>query len=431
MSYDELLARRRKAQPQSGVTASLDAIHPSLKPFQRHIVHWAVEGGRRAIWADTGLGKTRMMIEWCRLTTDSTSLIVAPLAVCKQTVDEAATIGVTVRYIRDANAIDGPGIYITNYEMVPNVATHRFTAVALDEASILKQSDGRTRSMLIDAFRLTPYRTTWTATPAPNDPEELTNQAEFLGHMTRTNMLAAYFIHDQDGWRLKGHAYDPMIDWLATWAIAIRKPSELGDSDEGYILPGLEIVPEIVHANITPAEGELFAGTIGGVTGRSRVRRESLAERVARTVELVNAEPDEQWCLWVGLNAEADALAKALPDAVNIHGSLDPETKADGLHDFAKGGTRVLITKPAIAAMGLNFQSCARTAFVGLGDSYEQYYQCIRRFYRFGQRRIVRAHIVLSALEQQIAHNVMRKERQANRITDGMVARLTRKEPAA
>lgn len=424
MSYVDLLARRRKAQPRSGVPVDPSAIHHSLKPFQRTIVRWAVEGGRRAIWADTGLGKTRIMIEWRRLITDGIALIVAPLAVCRQTVDEAASIGVRVIYVRSAHEVTGPGIWITNYEMVPALAGVEFDAVALDEASILKQSDGRTRSMLIDAFKSTPYRTTYTATPAPNDPEELTNQAEFLGHMTRTNMLAAYFIHDQDGWRLKGHAIDPMIDWLSTWAIAVRQPSDLGDSDEGYILPGLRILPELVDAYVTPAEGELFAGTIGGVTGRSRVRRETLDQRVARAVELVETSPNEQWCLWVGLNAEADALSAAIPDAVNIHGSLDPETKAEGLHDFAQGNTRVLITKPAIAAMGLNFQSCARTAFVGLGDSYEQYYQCIRRFYRFGQDRVVHAHIVLSELEQQIAHNVMRKERQANRITDGMIARL-------
>lgn len=368
-----------------------------------------------------------MMIEWCRLVTDGRALIVAPLAVCQQTIAEALSIGVAVEYVREAPE-GSRGIYITNFEMVERVTSGGpFDAIALDEASILKQSDGKTRSMLIEAFADTPLRTTWTATPAPNDPEELTNQSEFLGHMTRTNMLAAYFIHDQDGWRLKGHGVQPMIDWLATWAVAIRKPSDLGDSDEGYILPGLNIIPEVVESYITPGDGELFAGTLGGVTGRSRVRRESMADRVARAVELVDSEPDEQWCLWVGLNAEADALADAIPGAVNIHGSLAPEVKADGLHRFARGETRVLITKPSIAAMGLNFQNCARTAFVGLSDSYEAYYQCIRRFYRFGQRRVVNAHIVLAELEQQIAANVASKEHQASRITDGLIRRLHQK----
>jgi hypothetical protein len=312
--------------------------------------------------------------------------------------------------------------------MVDKISAALFGAVALDEASILKQSDGKTRTMLISHFADVPYRTTWTATPGPNDPEELTNQAEFLGQMTRTNMLAAYFVHDQDGWRLKGHAMTPMVRWMSTWALAIRKPSDMGDSDEGYILPGLEIIPEIVDSHIAAAEGELFAATIGGVTGRSQVRRQTLADRVARAVELIQSEPDEPWMLWCGLNDEAEALAKALPGAVNIHGSLSPEEKAKGLHDFAHGKTQILISKPSIASMGLNWQHCARTAFVGLSDSYEQYYQCIRRFYRFGQTRVVHAHVILSALEQQIAQNVLRKERQANRVMDSMIAHINETE---
>lgn len=429
-SYKELLGRRQRASTPAGLTIDPDTIHESLKPFQRHIVEWAVNGGRRAVWADTGLGKTRMQLEWARLSSP-TSLIAAPLAVCEQTVEEGAKLGLTVRYVRSGAEVTGPGLYITNHEMVPKIDPAPFGAVALDEASILKQSDGKTRTMLINHFADVPARTAWTATPGPNDPEELTNQAEFLGQMTRTNMLAAYFIHDQDGWRLKGHAMAPMVKWMSTWALAIRKPSDLGDSDEGYNLPGLDIIPELVDADIAAGDGELFAATIGGVTGRSQVRRQSLGARVARAVELVNAEPDEPWLLWCGLNDEADALAKAIPGAVNIHGSLSPEEKAAGLHDFAKGNTRVLITKPSIASMGLNWQHCARTAFVGLSDSYEQYYQCIRRFYRFGQTRVVRAHIILSALEQQIANNVIRKEHQANRVIDAMIGHLRIKEHAA
>jgi hypothetical protein len=426
--YADLLARRVRMAADAGRKVADGEMHPSLKPFQRRIVAWAVHGGRRAVWADTGLGKTRMQLEWARLTSP-TSLIAAPLAVCQQTVDEGAKLGLDIRYIRSSGEVDGPGLYITNHEMVPKIDPAPFGAVALDEASILKQSDGKTRTMLIRHFADVPARTAWTATPGPNDPEELTNQAEFLGQMTRTNMLAAYFIHDQDGWRLKGHAMAPMVRWMSTWALAVRKPSDLGDSDEGYELPGLEIIPEIVDTTIAPAEGELFAATIGGVTGRSQVRRQSLGDRVARAVELVEAEPDEQWLLWCGLNDEADALARAIPGAVNIHGSLSPEEKADGLHAFAKARTRVLITKPSIAAMGLNFQSCARTAFVGLSDSYEAYYQCVRRFYRFGQTRVVRAHIILSELEQQIAQNVLHKEHQSNRVIDAMIAQL--KESAA
>lgn len=423
MSYADLLERRRARAHSDGFEVS--GLHPSLKPFQSDIVRWAARVGRPAIWADTGLGKTRMQVEWSR-NMASRSLIVAPLGVVEQTVEEAASAGEMVSYVRSGERVSDEGVYITNYEMVEQFDPSMFGAVALDEASILKQSDGKTRTRLINQFQNVRYRSTWTATPAPNDPEELTNQAEFLGHMTRQNMLAAYFVHDQDGWRIKGHAYEPMLDWMSTWALAIRRPSDLGYPDEGYDLPGLEIVSEVVDAAIKPADGELFALTVGGVSGRSRVRKETLAVRVDRAVELVASEPDEQWLLWAGLNDEADALADRIPESVNVHGSMTPEEKAVHLLDFAHGRRKVLVTKPKIAGMGLNFQSSARMAFVGINDSYEQYYQCLRRQYRYGQKRVVRAHIVASAIEGQIAENVQRKEKQANRVVDGLIRRLAK-----
>ncbi|MEI3845235.1 MULTISPECIES: DEAD/DEAH box helicase [unclassified Microbacterium] len=428
--YGEFIARRRARVQAAGRDVARDDLHPSLKPFQSDLVQWAAKVGRPAVWADTGLGKTRMQVEWCRLMSD-TSLIVTPLAVAQQTVEEAAKIGVAARYVRDAAEVDGPGLYVTNYEMVERFPASMFGAVALDEASILKQSDGKTRTRLIHHFAEVPFRSTWTATPAPNDPEELTNQAEFLGHMTRTNMLAAYFVHDQDGWRLKGHAIEPMLDWMSQWAIAIRRPSDLGYDDEGYDLPGLDVIPELVAVEIEPADGELFAVSIGGVSGRSRVRRETLAARVARTVALVEAEPNEPWLLWCGLNDEADALAAGIPGAVNVHGSMTPDEKADRLLGFARGEFRVLITKIGIAGLGMNYQHCARIAFVGMNDSYEGYYQGIRRSYRYGQTRVVHAHIVLSHIEEQIADNVARKEHQANRVIDGLVARNAHRKAAA
>lgn len=425
LSYADFIAQRAAKAPPAGRTVKTTDMHESLKPFQRQIVQWAAQVGRPAVWADTGLGKTRMQIEWCRMM-GKRALIVTPLAVAEQTVEEAAKINVSAVYVRDWHATTLPGLYVTNYEMVDRFDPSLFDAVALDEASILKQSDGKTRTRLIEQFAQVPYRSAWTATPAPNDPEELTNQAEFLGQMTRTNMLAAYFVHDQDGWRLKGHAYEPVIEWMSSWALAIRKPSEMGYDDSGYILPGLDIIPEVVEGHVEPGVDELFAATIGGITGRSKVRRETLTARVGRAVDLVRAEPDEQWLLWCGLNDEADRLAQQIPGAVNVHGSMSPEEKAEHLLAFAHGKIRVLITKPSIAGMGMNFQTCARMAFVGLSDSYEAYYQCIRRCYRYGQSRRVRAHIVLSSLEQQIAANVQRKERQANRIVDGMVRHLRR-----
>lgn len=421
-AYGEFLRTKVAVATQEGPQVVDSDIHQSLHPWQRYVVAWAVRTRRAAIWADTGLGKTRMQLEWARLSGE-VSLVVAPLAVCQQTLREASVIGIDAKYVRSAGEISGPGVYVTNYEMVEQIDPAVLDAVVLDESSILKQSTGKTRTMLIEHFASVPARLACSATPAPNDPEELTNQAEFLGHMQRNHMLAAYFVHDADGWRLKGHAHTPMMRWMATWAIALRRPSDIGGSDDGYILPGLRFHSHLVKVEIQQ-EGQLFATDIGGVSGRAEVRKQTLASRVAKAAELVAAEPDDPWVLWCGMNAEADALADAIPGSVNVHGSLSPEEKAQRLLDFADGKIRVLITKPSIASMGMNWQHCARMIFVGLGDSYEQYYQSIRRCYRYGQKRVVDVHIVLAEIEAQIADNVKRKEQQASVITAGLVDQM-------
>lgn len=421
-AYADFLARKQARVGNTGREVQTSAVHTLLHPWQAEIVRWAVRVGRAAVWADTGLGKTVMQVEWARLSGD-TSLIVAPLAVCAQTVREAAKLGVAARYVRSGDEVTGTGVWVTSYEMVERFDPATLDAVVLDEASILKQSDGKTRTRMIRHFASVPARLACTATPAPNDPEELTSQAEFLGHSTRTNMLASYFVHDADGWRLKGHARGPMFRWMSTWAVALRRPSDMGYPDEGYVLPGLDIVPETVPVEME-AEGQLFPTELGGVGGRAKVRRETLAARCARAAELVSAEPDEPWLIWCGLNDEADTLAKLIPGAVNVHGGWSPEDKAKALLDFADGQIRYLIIKPSIAAFGLNWQHCARMVFVGLNDSYETYYQSIRRCYRYGQQRVVRAHIVLSDLESQIAANVSAKEREASAITAALVAEM-------
>lgn len=425
VSYLDFLNQKKPRQADRGTHVDYTDIHPMLHDWQKHIVQWAVRTQRAAVWADTGLGKTVMQLEWARLS-GATSLVVAPLAVCHQTVREATKLGITAQYVRTSGQITGPGMWVTNYENVPNIDPTMIDAVVLDESSILKQSTGKTRNMLIDHFQQVPSRLACSATPAPNDPEELTNQAEFLGQMKRNLMLAAYFVHDQNnsgGWRLKGHATGPMMKWMATWAVALRRPSDIGGTDTGYILPGLDIRSELIPVEIEQ-EGQLFATDIGGVSGRSHMRKQTLAARVARAAELVDAEPDESWLLWCGLNSEADALAAAIPGAVNVHGSLSPEEKADLLMQFSDGTIRVLITKPSIAGAGLNFQHCARMIFVGLGDSYEQYYQAIRRCYRYGQKRVVQVHIVLAEIESQIADNVRSKERKASEITTALIAEM-------
>ena len=420
MNYADFLATKTRAADSIGHEITTADVHRLLHEWQQEIVVWAVGKGRAAIWADTGLGKTLMQLEWARLSGETT-LIVAPLAVCQQTVREADKIGIDAIYSR--NGVDGPGVWVTNYEMVERFHPDTLDAVVLDEASILKNSDGKTRRLLTEHFASVKRRLACTATPAPNDNEELTGQAAFLGVSTRANMLAAYFVHDDDGWRVKGHARRPMFRWMSSWAVALRWPSDLGYPDDGYVLPGLDIVPHLLDVDVTP-EGQLFATDLGGVGGRAAVRRQTLDARCQRAAELVAAEPDEPWLLWCGLNDEAATLADLIPDSVNVHGGWTPEDKAAAMLAFADGQIRYLICKPSIAAFGLNWQHCARMVFVGLSDSYEAYYQSIRRCYRYGQSRPVHAHVVLSNLESQIAVNITRKEREAKAVTAELVTSM-------
>lgn len=426
MTYADFLASKLRGTTDQGFTIGRSLIHPMLHDWQKVLVQWAGRKGRAAIWADTGLGKTLMQVEWVRLmsgTEAPRSLIVAPLAVCQQTIREAAKVDVEVRYAHsDADSYE-PGIWITNYERFTDFDPCQLDAVVLDESSILKDVTAKTRDKLIGWGELVRYRLCCTATPAPNDHAELCNHSEYLGAATRREMLATYFVHDQDGWRVKGHAKQALFRWMSSWAVALRRPSDLGYPDEGYILPDLRITPHLLEVDAAP-DGQLFATDLGGVGGRARIRRSTLQSRVARTAELVEAEPGEPWLLWCGLNDEADELARLIPDSVNVHGSLPPEEKAEMLLAFADGQISRMITKPSIAAFGLNWQHCARMAFVGLSDSYETYYQSIRRCWRYGQTRPVDVHLILSELEGQIAVNVQRKEREAAAVTAGLVEEM-------
>lgn len=414
--YDTFLACKRRHVQDRGVKVDPALLHPSLFEFQRDLTTWALSKGTAAIFADTGLGKTRMQVEWARHAADR-SLIVAPLSVARQTVREAARIDAEVRYVRDPEMVNGPGIYITNYEMVDHFDPSWFGAVVLDESSILKNVAGKTRERLTKRFRAVPRRLCCTATPAPNDHAELTNHAEFLGIMPRSEMLAAFFIHDDEGWRLKGHAAEAMYRFVAQWAVALRKPSDLGYPDDGYDLPPLSIVPEVVTATVD-APGQLFPTDLGGVSGRARVRHATLDSRVDRAVDL--ASDDRQWIVWCGLNGEARAVADRL-GAVNVEGNWSPEDKAHALESFQDGTVRVLVSKPSICGFGMNFQNCSRMAFVGLSDSYESYYQAIRRCWRYGQTEPVTAHVIVSRLEEQIVANVREKEHQASALTNALV----------
>ena len=412
MSYAEFLASKRLRFESSGIDVPGDCIHEMLFPFQRDLTRWALRKGRAAIFADTGLGKTFMQIEWARLSGQK-ALIVAPLTVARQTVRESAKIGVDVTYSRDGTPANG--ITITNYEMIEKFTPLDFGAVVLDESSILKGLTSKTRAKLIDMFSETPYRLCCTATPAPNDIAEIANHAEFLGIMSRTDMLATFFVHDDNGWRLKKHATDSFFRWMASWGMAIRKPSDLGYDDDGFILPPLTIEPHFVRTDYVP-EGQMFFTALRGISDRSKVRRATLDERIAATVSLVR-DSDDQWIVWCGLNAEQDGVAKLLgEDCISVYGSLSPEQKAERLEAFQDGQHRVLVSKPKIAGFGMNFQNASRMVFVGLSDSWESYYQCVRRCYRFGQTKPVTAHIVLAEIEDAIYANVMAKEQEATKM---------------
>lgn len=419
--YQAFLTYKRIVAPMVGREAQTSDIHSALFDFQRDLVCWAVRKGRAALFADTGLGKTRMQVEWARLM-GGTALIIAPLSVARQTVKEAARIGVTVTYVRQPSEIAGDGLYITNYELIERFDASVFTAVVLDESSILKALDGKTRQRLTELFSATPYRLCCTATPAPNDIAEIANHAEFLGVMRRVEMLASFFVHDDTGWRLKRHAETAFYRWLASWAMSVRRPSDLGYSDDGYVLPPLTVAPHWVASDYVP-EGQMFFTALKGIQGRTAVRKGTLDQRVAAAAELVNAD-DQPWIVWCGLNDESDALAAAIPGAVVVEGAMTPDEKAARLEAFQDGQYRVLITKPKIAGFGMNFQHCARMVFVGLSDSFEAYYQCIRRCYRFGQTRPVEARIVLSDAEEAIYHNVMQKELEAQTMSQKLIEQV-------
>lgn len=427
-TYDDFLVRKRYVVGASGVDVPADVLHPAMFGFQRDLTRWALRKGRAALFASTGMGKTLMQLAWAQHAADRV-LVLAPLAVVRQTVAEGAKWGIPVGQARRQEDAAPTGITVTNYEMVEHFDPAAFGAVVLDESSCLKDYTSQTRSRLIELFASTPMRLCCTATPAPNDIAEIANHAEFLGVMTRSSMLATFFVHDEDGWRLRKHAREGFHRWLASWGMSLRKPSDLGYPDDGYALPPLDIRPVVVPTDYVP-EGQLLPTTLKGVGDRAKVRKGTLAQRVAEVVALVAAEPGEQWVCWCGLNDESAALAAAIPGALEVEGSMAPDEKADRLEAFARGDARVLVSKPAIAGFGLNLQRCARMAFCGLGDSYEQYFQAIRRCWRFGQTRPVHAYVVLTDLEEPIYGNVLRKEREAEAMGEALVRHVAAFERA-
>lgn len=427
IAYADFIARKLSSVPPTGIpSAGAVRLPDGLFDFQRMLVTWALRRGRAAIFADTGLGKTRMQLGWADAVHRETGhdvLILAPLAVAAQTVAEGAEIGVEVRQCRDGAEVQ-PGITITNYDRLHRFDPSRFGAVVLDESSVIKHHDSRTLSMLLEAFEATPFKMCATATPAPNDWTELGTHAEFLGICSQVEMLSEYFVHDggdTQTWRLKGHAREQFWRWVASWAALVRKPSDLGFDDSRYDLPPLTVTQHTTATDAEPEAGMLFALEASTLSERRKARKASLDARVAECAAMVNADR-QPWIVWCDLNAEGDALREAIPDAVEIRGSDDPDVKEQRLLDFAQGRIRVLVSKPSICGWGLNWQHCNRIAFVGVTDSWEAYYQAVRRCWRFGQARDVQVHIFASDLEGAVVANLQRKERDAQAMADSLSA---------
>lgn len=425
MKYEEFIESKKITPVISGFDIPESALNEHLFDFQRACVKWALKRGRAALFHDTGLGKTIQQTSWAHEVVKRTCgnvIIFAPLCVAHQTIREAAKWGISINYARDqSQVIDG--INITNYEMIEKFDISSFAGVVADESSIIKNRDGKTRNLIIDAVQDVPYRLSCTATPSPNDFMELGNQAEFLGVMKMTEMLATYFINDASDtgtWILKGHGKVKFWEWMATWACCIRSPADLGFDGSAYDLPPLNLIPTVVESATTFG---LFADVAQGLLERNQARRDSLGDRVSACAQIVNSI-DEPFMIWCHLNDEAQALLNAIPGAVDVSGSDSMESKEKSVLGFVNGDIRVLISKPKILGSGLNFQHCHNTAFVGLSDSWEQYYQAIRRFYRFGQTKQVNVHIISAESEGAVVENIRRKELQHQEMAGQMVKHM-------
>ena len=412
--YDEFIANKTRLAESHGFEP-LPFTTP-LFDWQKHVVSWAIRQGRAALFEDCGLGKTIQQIEWVdqvRRKTGKPVLILTPLAVAHQTAYEAERFGVTSIVVESGEEISGEGIWITNYEKLKHFDSVDFSGVVLDESSILKNFTGKMRIQLTERFANTPFRLCCTATPAPNDYMEFGQHCEFLGVMPSNEMLSRWFINDTmnfGSYRLKGHAEADFWKWVASWAACVGKPSDIGFSDSGYILPKLNIESVVVDVDISDgaSEGEMFRTPDLSATNIHSELRITAPDRSRAVADLVNSS-SESWIVWCNTNYEADELVRLIPDAVEVRGSETPKAKEQKLDAFTEGLARVIITKPGIAGYGLNWQHCHNVAFVGLSYSFEDFYQALRRSYRFGQKSEVNAYIVQASTEGAIVSTVRRK----------------------
>lgn len=414
MTYAEYIESKRRNTHEAGFAAY--NLSTALFPFQHYCVETALRKGRFCLFEDCGLGKTLQQLSWADAVVKHTGrdvLILAPFAVTEQTISEGRKFGIDVWEIYGTLFNTLGKIYITNYEQLDNIDTSNFAGVVLDESSILKNFEGATRNLIIDKFQSTPYKLACSATPSPNDPMELGNHAEFMGVMTRSEMLAMYFVHDggnTSAWRLKGHSVDDFWRWVGSWAIMISKPSDIGFSDVGYDLPPLNIIEkQIVTDN--RSNGMLFNDIAVNATNFNAELRETKKQRMQAAADIVNGSPDN-FIVWIKQDEEADLLKKLIPDCVEVRGSMLPKIKKKRLLGFASDEFRVLVTKQKIAQFGLNYQNCHNQIFASLDFSYEALYQAIRRSYRFGQTNEVNIRLITTDTMQNVLASISKKEKQ-------------------
>ena len=426
MNYEDFLKSKEIRYDSCGFEPEKD--NPKLFQWQSDIVRWALMKGRSAIFADCGLGKTPMQLQWAAEVSRHEGkpvLICAPLAVAKQTQREGVKFDVPVTVCRKGVDVK-PGVNVTNYEMLEHFDADVFAGVVLDESSILKDASSSTRKMLTEKFRNTPFKLCCTATPSPNDFMELGTHSDFLGVMNQPEMLATFFCHDGGNtskWRLKGHAEAKFFEWVASWACCITNPADLGYDGSDFVLPELEIEEIVTKTkDMANREGQfvLFAETAHSLNERREARRNSLSDRVEAAAEIANGT-DEQVLVWCDLNAESEALAGTINGAVEVRGSQTPDFKENAMNGFTDGVNRVLVSKPSIAGWGMNWQQCNTMIFVGLSDSFEAYYQAVRRCWRFGQKRPVKVYIIISEAEGCVKQNIERKQADAQRMTKELV----------
>ena len=424
MTYEDFLIKKQVQPQQTGFDCG--QINTAAKPFQADIIRWALRRGRAAIFADTGLGKTFMQLEWARHVSDEVGpvLILAPLAVGAQTVREAAKFG--IGEVEQVSERSSAPIQVTNYEKLHRFNPSDYAGVVLDESSILKSYMGKTKRAVIDAFANHQFKLACTATPAPNDHLELGNHAEFLSVMESNEMISRWFLNDTmkaGGYRLKRHAAKDFWRWVASWAVSVAMPSDLGYSDDGYVLPELVIKSHVVAVDVTSdTEGKLYRVPDMSSTAIHKELKRTTDQRAARVAAIVSSPG--QWLIWCYSDYEADALLKAIPEARDIRGSMAEDKRAAILSDFTDGRLRVFISKPQLSGFGMNWQHCNQVAFVGLSYSFESYYQAIRRVWRFGQDREVQCHIVQAETEGAIVATIESKEKEFRSMREEMTAAM-------